>query len=178
MEYYRGILFLTTNRVGNFDDAFISRIHSVIHYEGFSDSERERIWEQFFKKLESERRTKVKIDPDARKYVLSHEDMKAVQWNGREIRNGEQRLYHALCNLLLREMTNDNLNLTAFQTAVAFAEYRFSQLSPEEKDEVGGRACLEAQDFAKVSEMTMTFKKYLKSIKRDEDTVAKMGGFR
>ncbi|KAG8169823.1 hypothetical protein KVR01_000568 [Diaporthe batatas] len=153
MEYYRGILFLTTNRVGNFDDAFISRIHSVIHYEGFSDSVRERIWEQFFQKLEAERRTKVKIDPDARRYVLSHEDMKAVQWNGREIRN-------------------------AFQTAVAFAEYRFSQLSPEEKDEVGGRACLEAQDFAKVSEMTMTFKKYLKSIKRDEDTVAKMGGFR
>lgn len=36
MEYYRGILFLTTNRVGNFEDAFVSRIHSVIHYEGFT----------------------------------------------------------------------------------------------------------------------------------------------
>ena len=61
---------------------------------------------------------------------------------------------------------------------MAFAEYRFSQLSPEEKNEMGERACLEAQDFAKVSEMTMAFKKYLKSIKKDEDTVAKMGGFR
>lgn len=43
---------------------------------------------------------------------------------------------------------------------------------------MGNRACLEAQDFVKVSEMTMAFKKYLKSIKRDEDTVARMGGFR
>lgn len=88
MEYYRGILFLTTNRVGHFDDAFVSRIHSVIHYEGFSDSDRERIWEQFFKKLETERRRTIKVDPDARKYVFHNEDMKDINWNGREIRNG------------------------------------------------------------------------------------------
>lgn len=70
------------------------------------------------------------------------------------------------------------LSVLAFQTAVAFAEYRFSQFSPEEKEQMGDRACLEAQDFFKVSEMTMAFKKYLKSIKKDEDTVARMGGFR
>lgn len=89
MEYYRGILFLTTNRVGNFDDAFVSRIHTVIHYDGFTDVERKRIWEQFFKKLGSERRTTMKIDPDAPKYVLHHDDVKTIQWNGREIRNGD-----------------------------------------------------------------------------------------
>lgn len=43
---------------------------------------------------------------------------------------------------------------------------------------MGDRACLEAQDFVKVSEMTMAFKKYLRSISRDEDTVAKAGGYR
>lgn len=91
MEYYRGILFLTTNRVGNFDDAFVSRIHTVIHYDGLTDAERQRIWEQFFKKLASERRTTMKIDPDAPKYVLHHDDMKTIQWNGREIRNGDLR---------------------------------------------------------------------------------------
>lgn len=61
---------------------------------------------------------------------------------------------------------------------MAFAEYRFSQIPPEEKEQIGNRACLEAQDFFKVSEMAMAFKKYLKSIKKDEDTVAKLGGFR
>jgi SpoVK/Ycf46/Vps4 family AAA+-type ATPase len=30
MEYYQGILFLTTNRVGTFDEAFISRVHVSI----------------------------------------------------------------------------------------------------------------------------------------------------
>lgn len=180
MEYYRGILFLTTNRVGNFDDAFVSRIHSVIHYEGFSDAERERIWGQFFTKLETERRTKMKVDPGARKYVLHSEDMKGIKWNGREIRNGEHLrsfllIWYGLCHSLL---ANHNLHVQAFQTAVAFAEYRYFQLSPQEKEEMGERACLEAQDFEKVREMTMAFKKYLKSIKKDEETVAKMGGFR
>lgn len=27
LEYYKGILFLTTNRIGTFDEAFKSRIH-------------------------------------------------------------------------------------------------------------------------------------------------------
>lgn len=30
LEYYRGILFLSTNRVGTFDEAFTSRIHIQI----------------------------------------------------------------------------------------------------------------------------------------------------
>ncbi len=32
MEYYAGILFLTTNRVGDFDEAFTSRIHISLYY--------------------------------------------------------------------------------------------------------------------------------------------------
>ncbi|KAI7332767.1 hypothetical protein KC315_g4505 [Hortaea werneckii] len=33
MEYFRGLLFLTTNRVGQIDDAFMSRVHMAIGYE-------------------------------------------------------------------------------------------------------------------------------------------------
>lgn len=61
---------------------------------------------------------------------------------------------------------------------MACAEYQYFQLTPEEEKGVDERVCWEAQDFAKVSEMTMAFKKYLRSIKRDEEAVAKMGGFR
>ncbi|TGJ75550.1 hypothetical protein E0Z10_g10983, partial [Xylaria hypoxylon] len=32
LEYYRGVLFLTTNRVQTFDAAFTSRIHVALHY--------------------------------------------------------------------------------------------------------------------------------------------------
>ena len=33
LEYYSGILFMTTNRVRTFDDAFKSRIHVPLKYE-------------------------------------------------------------------------------------------------------------------------------------------------
>lgn len=33
MEYFKGLLFLTTNRVGQIDDAFISRVHVAIGYD-------------------------------------------------------------------------------------------------------------------------------------------------
>lgn len=55
------------------------------------------------------------------------------------------------------------LSLSAFQTAVAFAEYRFLQLKPEDKEE-GEKASLEDQDFAKVCEMTIAFQGYMTSI--------------
>ncbi|KAK4175481.1 hypothetical protein QBC36DRAFT_311961 [Triangularia setosa] len=55
IEYYRGILFLTTNRVGHFDDALISRIHVVIEYDQLSEDNRRQIWTQFFNKFIDER---------------------------------------------------------------------------------------------------------------------------
>lgn len=88
MEYYRGILFLTTNRVGHFDDAFVSRIHVVIHYNTLSTSDRELIWNQFFTKLKAERSKEITISNDAKKYVLNNKEMTSIPWNGREIRNG------------------------------------------------------------------------------------------
>ncbi|RYP02611.1 hypothetical protein DL764_005737 [Monosporascus ibericus] len=40
----RGIIFLTTNRVSTFDDAFTSRIHLPLHYPNLSESSRVTIW--------------------------------------------------------------------------------------------------------------------------------------
>lgn len=98
IEYYRGILFLTTNRVGTFDDAFMSRIHVVIAYDDLGNTERETIWRQFFDKLIKDRQD-ITVLPRAKNYVLNNDGMINVGWNGREIRN-------------------------AFQTAVALADYR------------------------------------------------------
>lgn len=51
LDYFRGILFLTTNRVGRFDEAFMTRIHVAIGYERLNDAARERIWDNLFDKL-------------------------------------------------------------------------------------------------------------------------------
>lgn len=44
MEYYQGILFLTTNRAEDFDPAFMSRIHLMIDYQPLNEHQRTRIW--------------------------------------------------------------------------------------------------------------------------------------
>lgn len=97
MEYYKGILFLTTNRVGTFDEAFLSRINLTIYYPPFSAKDREAVWESFFSKLERERDDKMRIQQSTRDYVAEATEILDLKWNGREIRN-------------------------AFQTAVALAE--------------------------------------------------------
>src|SRR5215469_1012859 len=54
LEYFRGILFITTNRVGTFDDAFISRIHVALYYPPLVDRDRVLIWENNFRRLEKD----------------------------------------------------------------------------------------------------------------------------
>ncbi|KAI1499720.1 P-loop containing nucleoside triphosphate hydrolase protein [Biscogniauxia marginata] len=51
LEYYRGILFLTTNRVSTFDDAFTSRIHVPLRYSNLSEASRRTIWHNFCNRI-------------------------------------------------------------------------------------------------------------------------------
>lgn len=52
LEYYQGILFLTSNRVDTFDDAFKSRIHVPLKYTGLDTSSRKQIWKNFLDRAE------------------------------------------------------------------------------------------------------------------------------
>lgn len=79
LEYYAGILFLTTNRVGNFDPAFSSRIHVTLHYDHLSRNSRAQIWKLCIIKALGEQPPWL---DDAYLYVLALEEL-----NGREIRN-------------------------------------------------------------------------------------------
>ncbi|KAK3947203.1 hypothetical protein QBC32DRAFT_355048 [Pseudoneurospora amorphoporcata] len=151
VEYYRGVLFLTTNRVGQFDDAFMSRIHVIIHYKTLSPEDRRRIWQQFFDKLEEDRQD-FGINDRARDYVLCEDDSAAdssnpmanMELNGREIRN-------------------------AFQTAVALAEFRHKEsLERGNKKNAGKKTTkgpvLDRKDFEQVCRMIQEFKGYLKAL--------------
>lgn len=46
LEYYQGILFLTTNRVKQFDPAFNSRISVKLFYDDLTEDSRIKIWQQ------------------------------------------------------------------------------------------------------------------------------------
>jgi SpoVK/Ycf46/Vps4 family AAA+-type ATPase len=45
MEYFEGVLFLTTNRKDDFDEAFQSRIHLTVNLPELGPKERAKIWE-------------------------------------------------------------------------------------------------------------------------------------
>lgn len=47
LEYYEGIMFLTTNRVSTFDAAFQSRIHISIDYPELNIDSRRKVWKNF-----------------------------------------------------------------------------------------------------------------------------------
>jgi len=86
LEYFRGILFITTNRVGTFDDAFISRIHVALYYPPLVDHDRVLIWENNFRRLEKD--SNIKVPDSTRIYTRYDEGLRLIRWNGREIRNG------------------------------------------------------------------------------------------
>lgn len=50
LEYFQGILFLTTNRVETFDDAFQSRIHIALRYGDLLPRARRQIWKMFLER--------------------------------------------------------------------------------------------------------------------------------
>ena len=78
LEYYEGILFLTTNRVDNIDAAFQSRIHISMEYNELSISSRRHVWSNFLSAGGT--KTHGFSDPDLDKLA-------DYQMNGREIKN-------------------------------------------------------------------------------------------
>ncbi|KAL9633651.1 MAG: hypothetical protein Q9164_004573 [Protoblastenia rupestris] len=83
LEYYEGILILTSNRVGTFDEAFKSRIQLSLPYEKLGRNDRCRIWENFIQRLQKAEEAGVNFDNINRHvHDLANHDL-----NGRQIRN-------------------------------------------------------------------------------------------
>lgn len=139
MEYFKGLLFLTTNRVGQIDDAFISRVHVAIGYQALDEETRRKVWSGFFRKLVRERAGKVQIASDAKKWVL--ETAGETSLNGRDIRN-------------------------ALQTAITLAEFE-SEEDPDYDGALV--TVVTKAHFQKVLEMCNRFSSYVTSIRREDE---------
>ena len=136
LEYFSGLLFLTTNRVGQIDDAILNRVSVVLPYDSLSDETRKKIWRGFFAKVGQEAGTgEVEINKYAQQYVLNDPDVRNLQWNGREIRN-------------------------ALQLAIMLARHRALKEGQSEEKAVE----VEVEHFESVVTMSAKFKAYLKSI--------------
>ncbi|KAI7306926.1 hypothetical protein KC326_g7763 [Hortaea werneckii] len=149
MEYFRGLLFLTTNRVGQIDDAFVSRVHMAIGYERLSPDFRRNIWEGFFRKLERERAGRILVGPSAKKFVLHSDEVQKIELNGREIRN-------------------------ALQTAITLAEFESIEAAGASGQNGTTSASsqlviVEEDHFRRVLKMSEKFHDYVTGIRREDE---------
>ena len=82
LEYFQGILFLTTNRVETFDEAFVSRIHLSLKYEGLSQKARKTVWKTFIQRVKEIEGSAVANITDR-----DYDDLSKRNINGRQIKN-------------------------------------------------------------------------------------------
>jgi hypothetical protein len=107
LEYYEGILFLTTNRVKDMDEAFHSRIHIHLEYPDLDSEARRAVWAGFLERSAGA--------DGVVKHQLGDEDvdkLAKLEINGRVIKNvlktghllachrGETLSYHHLKTVL------------------------------------------------------------------------------
>ncbi len=77
-RYFPGILILTTNRVGSFDNAIRSRIHVSLTFDDLTSRTRERLWRLFLRKAGLN---------DDQIDGMNIENLFSLPFNGREIKN-------------------------------------------------------------------------------------------
>ena len=101
MEYYNGVLFLTTNRIGKLDPAITSRIHVSLHYKRFGETELRNVFRLNIEQLKQVEEERFEASGEPRLHVVEtdvlrfasehyhrHENSKDTSaWNGRQIRN-------------------------------------------------------------------------------------------
>lgn len=88
MEYYRGILFLTSNCVGKFDDAITSRISLVIEFKNLTPEEKKKLRILYERKIREDKEQRYMLWDDACAVLKEIDDTTDFTYNGREIKNG------------------------------------------------------------------------------------------
>ncbi|KAF8189902.1 P-loop containing nucleoside triphosphate hydrolase protein [Mycena galopus ATCC 62051] len=112
LEYYEGILFLTTNRVNTFDPAFQSRIHMALKYENLDPEARKRLWKDFLSKLNGGAGANVSEE--------GYDALAQYDINGRQIKNAVKTA-ESLASFMEKPLNLEYLE-TVLKTQADFAE--------------------------------------------------------
>jgi hypothetical protein len=188
LEYYSGILFLTTNRVGTLDEAFKSRIHMSLYYPQLNREQTLQIFDMNIQrvedieqgKIDERKKAEANKDPKSdsknaplpdppltvdRKRIMTfasiHYDKHHTgpgRWNGRQIRN-------------------------AFQIATSLALYDMRKAWLEKRktnpDAKLTNPVLDEEQFIKVAKATLKFESYMNEARGgDDDDLARISHLR
>ncbi|OKP09742.1 hypothetical protein PENSUB_4871 [Penicillium subrubescens] len=123
LEYYQGVLFLTSNRGIQFDDAILSRIHLIIEYEDLSKDFRRGLWSTFLARARTMQGPALVEEHDLRR-------LESLALNGREV--GSRALICTSHLLTARKIKN----IAAIAHALAEADanqvsYKYLELAAE-----------------------------------------------
>ncbi|KAL8941963.1 MAG: hypothetical protein Q9216_001943 [Gyalolechia sp. 2 TL-2023] len=110
LEYFNGILFLTTNRVGTFDQAFQSRIHITLGLPILDQPRRNQVWTIFLQELAKAQR----LTPAQLRELQSQA---TVAWS-RESLNGRQIRNSVRTALLVAEKKKEIVSRKHFETVL------------------------------------------------------------
>ncbi|KAL8720213.1 MAG: hypothetical protein Q9181_007947 [Wetmoreana brouardii] len=83
LEYFKGILIMTTNRVMTFDVAMLSRCHYAVHFKSLTLQQEKDIWQGYVRQLTDQNSSK---KPEIEAWVKQI-TKKRTRLSGREIRN-------------------------------------------------------------------------------------------
>lgn len=151
MEYYSGLLFLTTNRVGAIDDAFRSHLHLTLYYPKLTETQTLKIWNTNFQRLNEN--DKIRLGSDIAPIGFNEKKIMAwvkkhwveIQWNERQIRN-------------------------AFQTAMALAEFQSRQSDAKRIDRSSKASpVLTTDHFKNLACASAQFNEYLRETQGDDE---------
>ncbi|KAK1484388.1 hypothetical protein CABS01_13811 [Colletotrichum abscissum] len=151
MEYYEGILFLTTNKVGSFDEAFKSRMSMALYYPPLTHEQTKKIWEVQMGRTEELSIAAAPGDPS--QHVTFKRDeiiaLSTTLWNLQTLRDDHKPVWNG------RQIRN------AFQTAVALAEFH------QQENNVPGPIVVKGEHFEKVAKVSHEFNAYLYSVRHE-----------
>ncbi|KAI5840555.1 hypothetical protein DFP73DRAFT_482409 [Morchella snyderi] len=115
LEYFQGILFLTTNRVETFDEAFQSRIHIALRYNDLDKKAKRVIWKTFLEMV-----AKGECLPGGTpRQIVSKDELEGLarrQLNGRQIKNTVRTAQALAVN------KNENLSMEHLNLVLAVTE--------------------------------------------------------
>ena len=150
LEYYSGMIFLTTNEPGRIDDAVSSRIHLAIEYHSLDKPKRQKVWLAHIKQLQLQQQAatwpedvpKVIVDQSTQHFIMSEDaipELEELKMSGRDIRN-------------------------AFQTAVKLAIYDAEREAKEECTELPEIISLDENHFRKAMKTKINLKMKINGI--------------
>lgn len=168
LEYYSGILFLTTNRPGVIDEAFLSRIHMAFYYYAIDLSSTRMMWNNIIDRIERDNKnssTEVAITFKRDQLLrfaekdFQRRERSGKPWNGRQIRN-------------------------TFNTAIGLGRYQRLRMlsekgiSPEEAAASGNKQLMEIKltktNFQDISTTAWSFEDYIQDLRGVDSDIARL----